>query len=88
MILMNVVLMSGCQALYTAQQMPVTENWGRSFETARYVQVINPDAGQTTKAVPPMEGRACQAVMDSYYKQFQRGKSQAPIYNINLGGIE
>jgi len=88
MILMNVALMSGCQALYTAQQMPVTENWGRSFEAAQYVQRVHPDAGQNTQAVTSMEGRACQAVMESYYEQIQRERPETPICNIVLGKIE
>lgn len=87
MIIMNMVLMSGCRTLYSSLQAPVNDNWGRSFESARYVQVINIDA-KNTQAVTSMDGRACQAVMDSYYIQFQRNKSQTPIYHINLGGIK
>ena len=42
------------------------KNWGRSFESARHNQILNPDAGKSDDPVVGMQGPAAKRVMDSY----------------------
>ena len=36
-------------------------NWGRSYETAKYKQILNPDAGQNLDPVEGLDGTAAES---------------------------
>ena len=48
------------------------ENWGRSFEAARFNQILNPEAGKNLEPVEGLDGPAAENVMKSYVKSFER----------------
>jgi hypothetical protein len=61
-------------------------NWGRSFESAKYNQILNPDAGKKEEPVEEIDGQAAQQTVEQYRKSF--GKSPGPnTYNVNIGAI-
>lgn len=49
-----------------AQQSLLDENWGRSFESARYNQILNPEAGKNLEPVVGLEGPAAERIMEGY----------------------
>jgi hypothetical protein len=44
------------------------KNWGRSYETAKHNQILNPDAGKQTGPVEGMQGPAAERIMNGYIK--------------------
>ena len=48
------------------QQSVLNDNWGRSFESARYNQILNPEAGKRLEPVVGLEGPAAERIMKSY----------------------
>lgn len=62
------------------------QNWGRSVETARYNQTLNPDAGQNLEPVEGLDGPGAENALKAYHQSFKN--QEAPSgYNINLTGI-
>ena len=43
-------------------------NWGRSYETATYHQILNPNAGENLWPVTGLEGRVGERIMEDYVK--------------------
>jgi hypothetical protein len=56
-------------------------NWGRSYETQRYLQAADPAAGQTVQPAPTMDGAASDRVMEGYREAFSP-ESGAQTVNI------
>ena len=55
------------------------KNYGRSYETAKYNQIINPEAGKNTVPVTDIDGEASDNNMQKYRDSFKSGKAkQAP----------
>jgi len=56
---------------------PVSENsllernWGRSFESMRYMQMVDPEAGKNLDPVLGLDGNASNHNIDKYQKSFQ-----------------
>jgi hypothetical protein len=48
------------------------QNWGRSFEAAKYNQTLNPDADENLAPVEDMEGPAAERVVGEYLKGGQK----------------
>jgi hypothetical protein len=63
------------------------ENWGRSFETMKYNQILNAEADKNLDPVDEMDGEAAKATMDGYKAGFTKKKSAGETYNINLGPV-
>lgn len=75
----------GCSTSHHRES-SLDKNWGRSFETARFNQILNPDAEKNPEPVASLDGIAALNNLDRYRKGF--GKSApAPVYNINLTGL-
>lgn len=76
----------GCQGNYH-KQTKLERNWGKSFESTKTNQILNPDAGKSLDPVEGFDGQSAERVVIKYRKGFEdtRGKSS---YTINLGGIE
>lgn len=64
----------------------VDQNWGRSYETARFSQIINPEAGDDMAMVMGLDGVAAKNNYDTYQNDFKKQESSSQIVNINLGG--
>ena len=62
------------------------KNWGRSFETAKYGQILDPNAGTTAAAVSGLDGNASETVTDKYRQSFSQ-EAAPPVYNINISNI-
>ena len=62
------------------------ENWGRSFESAKYNQILNPEARKKESPVEELDGQAAQQTMEQYRKSFGE-KPGSSTYNVNIGAI-
>jgi hypothetical protein len=43
-------------------------NWGRSYESAKYNQMLNPDAGKNLEPVVGTDGQTAQRAIEKYRK--------------------
>lgn len=77
-------VLSGCGHM-SQRELMVEKNWGRSHETARFSQIINPDAGEGMVEDQSMDGVAGKYNYDQYQDDFKKQKSPSQIFNINLG---
>jgi hypothetical protein len=59
-------------------------NWGKSYETAKYQQMLNPDAGKIIKPVDSLDGQAAENDMQRYRDSFKEKKEAQPVNLINL----
>ena len=82
LLLAAVAVFSGC----VCGKGNLAENWGRSFEVAKYNQTLNPEAVKNLEPVEGFNGWAADAVMAGYQESFKGEKGQES-YNINLGSI-
>jgi hypothetical protein len=63
---------------------PLAANWGRSFETAKYNQILNLDAEKNLDVVDGLDGIAGEKSMENYQKSFEKTLPR-PVYNITIG---
>jgi hypothetical protein len=55
----------------------LNKNWGRSYETAKYNQTLDPEAGKNTKPVEGLQGPVGERIMEGYMKGGEQ-KQQPP----------
>jgi hypothetical protein len=53
------------------------KNWGRSFESARHNQILNPDAGKNLEPVEGLEGPAAERIMNDYVNGGKQKKQES-----------
>lgn len=75
-------MVSGCMC----GQSNLAANWGRSYESAKYNQNLNPEAGKNLEPVEGFNGQAADTVMAGYQESF-KGQKGTETYNLNLGSI-
>jgi len=69
-------LFAGCSG--TAGNNPFREetlldkNWGRSVETAKYNQTLDPEAGKNLAPVEGLDGQAASYAVDKYENSFRK----------------
>jgi hypothetical protein len=51
-------------------------HWGKSIETAKEAQIVNPQAGRVSMPAPEMDGNATGHAVDSYHESFRDVKTQ------------
>jgi hypothetical protein len=68
------------------QQTLLEKNWGRSFETTKYNQILNPEAGRNAEPVEGLDGEAAEANTAKYRQGFT-AEAPPPVDNINLNII-
>jgi hypothetical protein len=68
------VLLSGCASWQ--QESLSDQNWGRSYETAKYNQMLNPEAGKNLKPVEGLSGVASENSIETYEKSFKEKPKQ------------
>jgi hypothetical protein len=73
-------IFSGCGAT------KLDKNWGKSFESAKSDQILNPEAGQNLDPVVGLDGQAAESSVVTYRKGFSPKKGKQTI-NLNLGSI-
>ncbi len=59
-------------------------NWGRSYETATYNQILNPQADKNLKPVDSLDGQAAENDMQRYRDSFKEKKEAQPVNLINV----
>ncbi|MDD2391136.1 MAG: hypothetical protein PHP23_15605 [Desulfobacterales bacterium] len=74
----------GCAEHYQEKTL-LEKNWGKSFETARYQQILNPEAGKSMAQVTGLDGQAALNNLTKYRTDFEKA-TEAPSYNLNLTG--
>jgi hypothetical protein len=57
------------------------QNWGRSYETAKYNQTLNPDAGKNLKPEEGLSGVAAGSSVQKYEDSFKE-KQKEEVTNI------
>lgn len=84
-------ILSGCGghllSLSGKEQTMLEENWGRSFETAKYSQILNPEAGKNSEPVTGLDGPAAKENMEKYRQAFKE-KPPTSINVFQLGTLE
>ena len=53
------------------EQSLLERNWGRSFESMRYMQMVDPEAGKNLDPVLGLDGNASNHNVDKYQKSFK-----------------
>jgi hypothetical protein len=54
------------------QETLLDQNWGRSVETAKYNQILNPEAGKDLKSVEGLSGKAAENSVEKYENSFKK----------------
>lgn len=63
-------IFSGCRGTFAPQSETMLEkNWGRSFETAKYNQIVNPEAGKNLDPVLGVDGQVAERIIEKYRKE-------------------
>ena len=84
--LISMAVIFGCGSTAFQQTTTLDKNWGRSFESAKYNQIIDHKAAKNRKPVTGLDGVAGENNMGTYRKSFA-ADTPSPEYNINLNGI-
>jgi len=79
-IIATVLMVSACSGTETLLQ----RNWGKSYETATYNQILNPDADKNLKPVDSLDGQAAENDLQRYRDIFKEKKAEQPVNLINL----
>ena len=81
-IIAAVSFISACSGTDTLSQ----RNWGKSYETATYNQMLNPDADKNLKPVDSLDSQAAKNVHKKYRESFKTKAEKPPAISlINLG---
>ena len=65
----TVLMVVGCEHIPSARQDTLlNRNFGRAYETARYNQILNPDAGNNLQPVEGLDGQLVQENLNTYRK--------------------
>lgn len=75
------IVIAGC-----AGPSVLDQNWGRSVETARFNQTLNPKAGENLEPVVGLDGRSADNALETYRQSF-KGECKSAGYDIKLTGI-
>ena len=83
-----VTIYAGCSNgnIAIREESLLDQNWGRSFESAKYNQILNPEAGKNEQPVDELDGQAAQQTVEQYRKGFG-AKPGTSSYNVNIGAI-
>ena len=79
-IIAAIFVVSACSGTETLSE----RNWGRSYETATYNQILNPQADKNLKPVESLDGQAAENDMQRYRDGFKEKKEAQPVNLINL----
>ncbi|MEJ2724862.1 MAG: hypothetical protein P8175_09500 [Deltaproteobacteria bacterium] len=78
MVLMCTIGFFGCYKGNTANpiqpESQVDKNWGRSFEAAKYNQILNPEAEKNLAPVEGLDGSVAERIIEDYKKGFDEKK--------------
>ena len=80
-LIVSIIVIAGC-----AGPSVLDQNWGRSVETARFNQTINPKAGENLEPVTGLDGQGAENAMETYRQSF-KVECKSAGYDIKLTGI-
>jgi hypothetical protein len=70
-------LFAGCSSSGPVyEETLLDKNWGRSVETAKYNQILNPDAGKNLAPVEGLDGIAADNSVQKYENSFKKESKQ------------
>ena len=70
-------LFAGCSSSGPVyEETLIDKNWGRSVETAKYNQILNPDAGKNLAPVEGLDGTAADNSVQKYENSFKKESKQ------------
>jgi hypothetical protein len=70
-------LSAGCSSSGPVHEETLLDkNWGRSVETAKYNQILNPDAGNNLTPVEGLDGKATDNSVKKYEDSFKKETKQ------------
>ena len=77
----------GCASRNMEAKAPyLDKNWGRSYETAKFNQIANPEAEKNLDPVKGLDAEAAKTNMEKYRKSFEK-ETERPVYNIDIGSL-
>jgi len=82
-VLIGIILaIAGCNGAHMYQEETALDrNWGRSYETAKYNQILNQEAEQNLDPVEGLDGTATDYEIEKYHNSFKES-SQEEVVNI------
>ena len=83
--MLGVFMIFGC-SITQPENTLLGRNWGRSLETAKFNQRLNPNAGNNPRPVVGLDGVAADLNIKKYQNSFKEESSES-VYNISLTGI-
>jgi hypothetical protein len=70
-------LFAGCSSSGPVyEETLLDKNWGRSVETAKYNQILNPEAGKNLASVEGLDGKAAENSVKKYEDSFKKETKQ------------
>ncbi len=60
------------------------QNWGRSYQTAKYNQILDPDAAKNLKPVEGLSGVAAENSVEKYGDSFKEKSTQETVNILKL----
>ena len=70
-------LFAGCSSSGPVyEETLLDKNWGRSVETAKYNQILNPEAGKDLAPVEGLSGKAADNSVQKYENSFKKEAKQ------------
>ena len=78
-IIAGIFMVSACSGPTLSQR-----NWGKSYETAKYQQILNPEADKNLKPVESLDGQAAENDVQRYRDSFKEKKEAQPVNLINV----
>ena len=67
---MTIAVIAGCASM-------LDDNWGRSFESARHNQTLNPEADRNLAPVEGLEGPSSERILEGYRQGGQQEKQSS-----------
>jgi hypothetical protein len=62
----------------------LNKNWGRAYETAKYNQILNPEAGKNLEPVTGLDGDASESNVNKYKEGFKKTEPKEVVNILKL----
>ena len=83
-LLTGMLLISACTVTNPRYAL-ISDDRGRSYEIARFNQIINPEAGFSAGPVEGIDGQAGDMTYKNYQDGFKAKTPPVPVFNLDLG---
>jgi hypothetical protein len=84
-VLISFAFFFGCNT-FGAREVRIKDNWGRSYETTAFKQIVNPDAGRYSEPIEYLDGQAAEHVYKKYQDGFSTPEEPSTVFNLNIAG--